>query len=159
MEHVRTVAKPARIRDRGPTVRRHVKIGVTDIHYIGKEADELDEQVFLGFDPDAQHEYGMESEAYAKLSSDVRRVLVSYGLKVASNATGISTRYLRKIRDGLGNATVNILKRVQNVTSRASKQVHSNESEEKQRLPNWARAARDRIGLMALAQHFRIDPS
>ena len=54
----------------GSNHHRHVRIEVTDIHYIGKEADELDEQVFLGFDPDAQHEYGMESEAYAKLSSE-----------------------------------------------------------------------------------------
>jgi hypothetical protein len=61
-----------RHRDRGPTQRRHVKIGITDIHYIGKEANELEEQVFFGFDPEAQPEYGMEDEAYPRLP--VRRV-------------------------------------------------------------------------------------
>jgi hypothetical protein len=60
-----------RHRDRGPTMRRHVKIGITDIHYIGKETNELEEQVFLGSDPEAQPDYGMEREAYAKLLSDV----------------------------------------------------------------------------------------
>lgn len=46
--------------DRGLTERRHVKISIRDIHYIGKEANELEEQIFLGFDPEAQPDYGME---------------------------------------------------------------------------------------------------
>ena len=42
-----------RHRDRGPTERRHIKIRLSDVHYIGKEANELEEQVYFGFDPEA----------------------------------------------------------------------------------------------------------
>src|SRR5262249_8012347 len=76
--------------------RRHVKINATDIHYIGKDANELDEQVFFGFDPEAQPDYGMESEAYAELLSTVKAFLGAHKLTSISTATGISIRYLRQ---------------------------------------------------------------
>ena len=145
-------------RDRGPTVRRHVKIELTDIHYIGKEANELDEQVSLGFDPEVQPEYGMESEAYAKLLANVRGALTSYYLEAASKATGVSIRYLRKIRDGLANATVAILTRIGSAVP-ALEASHIQAVAYEQRLLAWARSECDRIGLRPLASRLRTDPA
>src|SRR5262249_28618990 len=45
----------AEYRDQGLTGRKHVQ--VRDVSYIGKEADHLEEQLDLGFDPDAVIHY------------------------------------------------------------------------------------------------------
>jgi len=66
--------------------------------------------VFLGFDPEAQHDYGMEGEAYAKLLKNVQQTIKLYKLDVISRSSGISSRYLRKIRAGTANVSVEILK-------------------------------------------------
>ena len=145
-------------RDRGPTKRRHIVISLSDVHYLGKETNDLDEQVFLGFDPEAQPEYGMEGEAYAKLSTDVRHAMASYDLEVVSKATGVSTRYLRKIRDGLGNPTVRILQAIAKVIPDLEA-YHAKALLEERSLLDWASAERDRIGLRPLAVGLRTDPA
>lgn len=45
--------------DRGWTKRRHVQ--VTDVVHIGKEANKWEEQFFMGFDEEAQIEYGVDT--------------------------------------------------------------------------------------------------
>jgi hypothetical protein len=70
--------------DPGLTVRRHVKINARDIHYIGKEANELDEQIFLGFDLEAQPDYGMESGVNDELRSTVQDAVNKYDLLAIS---------------------------------------------------------------------------
>jgi len=147
-----------RHRDQGPTVRRHVEIGITDIHYIGKEANELDEQVFLGFDPEAQPEYGMESGAYAELLSNVRGFVGVHKLHAISQATGISARYLRDIRGGAANVTVATLK----VVERAIPQIeaaHAEQHVRAQQLLDWARAECNRMGIRELARRLDTDPA
>ena len=131
-------------RDRGPTVRRHVKIGVTDIHYIGKEANELDEQVFLGFDPEAQPEYGMESEAYSELLAKVRHIVSARKLPAINQATGVSTRYLRDIRRGAANVTVATLKLIERAIP-AVEAAHTQQRGKERQLLDWARAECDRV--------------
>ena len=55
----------------------------------------------------------MEREAYAKLLSDVQQATKTYKLGAISTISGISTRYLRKIRTGTANVSVEILKRIE----------------------------------------------
>ena len=143
-------------RDSGPTQRRHVKIEITDLHYIGKEANELEEQVFLGFDPETQPEYGMEAEAYAKLLETVQEFLKAHKLAAVSSATGISTRYLRAMRDGQPNVSPEILKRIENAMPVIAA-ADAAEREKEQELLDWARAERDRVGLNGLARRLRTD--
>lgn len=102
-----------RRRDHGPTRRRHVNISVRDIHYIGKEASELEEQIFLGADDEAMPEYGMERQGYQLLSREVRQDLQRYKPQDVSRATGISLRYVRMIHDGFGRARVEVLERIE----------------------------------------------
>jgi hypothetical protein len=147
-----------RHRDRGPTQWRHVKIGVTDIHYIGKEANELEEQVFFGFDPEAQPEYGMEDEAYPKLLAAVKEVLNVHKLTAVGAAVGVSVRYLREIRDGAPNVRVQILKEIESGMPRLAA-VQASEDERERKLLDWARIERDRIGLRPLASELRTDPA
>ena len=148
----------ARHRDRGRTHRRHVRISVTDIHYIGKEANELEEQVFIGFDPEAQPEYGMEGNAYSDLLAKVKGFLTAHRLRDVSAAVGVSARYLRQIRDGGRNVRVKILKQIESAMPRLA-MVQTAEVAREQTLLDWARAERDRIGLRPLATRLRTDPA
>lgn len=50
---------------RGVLQRRHVKIDIFNIHYIGKESNEFEEQFYLGFDEDDEIAYGKETEVDA----------------------------------------------------------------------------------------------
>ena len=147
-----------RHRDRGPTERRHIKISFSDVHYIGKETNELDEQVFLGFDPEAQPEYGMEREAYAKLLSDVQQATKAYKLGAISTISGISTRYLRKICSGTANVSVEILQRITSVIPDLQA-AHTERGTQERQLLDWARAEADRIGLRELAGLLDADPA
>jgi hypothetical protein len=148
----------AQHRDRGCTQRRHVTIDVTDVHYVGKEANELEEQAFLGFDPEAQPEYGMESESYVKLAAAAKGALFSYDLTAASIATGVSTRYLRRIRDGSPNVTFDILKRIGNaIPLLEAAHIHAVANED--HLLDWTRAEPARVGLRKLAGRLDIDPA
>jgi hypothetical protein len=147
-----------RYTDRGPTQRRHIRVDATDVHYIGKEAHELEEQVFFGFDPEAQPDYGMEAEAYAGLLARVQDFLKRHKLADVSAATRISVRYLRQIRDGSPNVRTEMLKRIESA-SPALEAAHTAEQAREQELLDWARAERDRIGLRALASRLRTDPA
>jgi hypothetical protein len=145
-------------RDIGPTVRRHVKIEATDIHYIGKEANELDEQVFLGFDPEAQPEYGIEGEAYVELLAQARQAVDKYKPPAISEITGISTRHLRNIRNGASNATMATLKIIEFAIP-AIKVRQAEVQSHNQQLLEWARDEGDRIGVRELARRLRTDPA
>jgi transcriptional regulator with XRE-family HTH domain len=144
--------------DRGLTARRHVKVSIGDIHYIGKEANELEEQVFLGFDPEAQPDYGMESGAYSELRTTVQDAVSNYKLAAISDATGISVRYLQKIRGNVANVTLATLRKIE----RALPEIGASQSEKltlEQRWRDWARTECARIGLRPFAERLGVDHS
>ena len=144
--------------DSGLTARRRVKIGIRDIHYIGKEANELEEQLFLGFDSEALPDYGMEAGAYAELRDTVQAAVNNYELPAISQATGISVRYLRDIRANISSVTLGTLRKIE----RAIPEITASQSEELtsgRQWRDWALAERYRIGLRPLAKRLREDPS
>jgi len=114
----------------------------------------LEEQVFLGFDPEAQPEYGMESAAYAMLLAKVRDAIATHKIQRVNKASGVSARYLRSIRDGLVNAQVETLRRIES----AIPKLEAAAAEQGQTL-DWAQAQCERIGLRELARQLRTDPA
>jgi hypothetical protein len=127
-------------------------------YYIGKEANELEEQVYFGFDPEAQPEYGMEREAYAKLLSDVQQATKTYKLDTISKFSSISTRYLRNIRAGAANVSVEILQRIISVIPDLQA-AHTERGAQERQLLDWARAEGSQIGLRELAGLLDADPA
>jgi hypothetical protein len=84
--------------DTGKTQRRHVV--VSSIQHIGKEANKLEEQFYLGTDPDAQLEYGMCDEEKQKQLETVVQAIKKYGTTRIAELSGVSARYLRSIKNG-----------------------------------------------------------
>ena len=140
-----------RRRDHGPTRRRHVNISVRDIHYIGKEASELEEQIFLGADDEAMPEYGMERQGYELLSREVWQDLQGYKPQDVSRATGISLRYVRMIRDGFGRVRVEVLERIEDAIATLRDEGGRNVS-----LIQWAREY-DEVSRREFAQRLGVD--
>jgi len=62
--------------DRGPTERRHVKGGA--IQNIGKEANEWEKQVMLGFDRDAQPTFGLSPSDILGLQQSLAHLLPTF---------------------------------------------------------------------------------
>ena len=105
-----------------------------------------------------QPEYGMEREAYAKLLSDVQQATKTYKLDTISKFSGISARYLREIRAGAANVSVQILQRITSVIPDLQA-AHTERSAQERQLLDWARAECDRIGLRELAGLLDADPA
>ncbi len=76
--------------DSGVTSRRH--IFATAIEHIGKEANRWEEQFYLGFDLDAQTEYGTPPEDQERILSVIRRAGEKFGQRALAKAAHVSLR-------------------------------------------------------------------
>src|SRR5262249_32430525 len=75
------------------TERRHIM--ALGIEYIGKEANRLEEQLFLGIDEDAQIAYGLATaNSFLEM---LRQVCVRYGKNELAKICGLSSRHLTQI--------------------------------------------------------------
>jgi hypothetical protein len=79
--------------DSGPTERRHIR--VTAVRAIGKEANRWEEQFHLGYDPEAQIEYGMTEDDIAGVRARVCAGAHAYGQRRLAAAAGVSRERLR----------------------------------------------------------------
>jgi hypothetical protein len=113
-------------------------------------------QMFLGFDPEAQPEYGMESEAYGQLVANVRHAVSTYPLRMISRATGVSARYLRAIRVGTANTRVTTLKRIERAIPGLEVEYNAQVARERE-VMQWARPESIRIGLREFARQLDVD--
>ncbi|MDX2503276.1 MAG: hypothetical protein QNL62_02180, partial [Gammaproteobacteria bacterium] len=77
--------------DQGKTERRHVV--VQSIQYIGKEANKLEEQVFIGVDSNAQVMYGSSKESLDTILQSIDK----YGIKRMAVTAKISVRHVHNI--------------------------------------------------------------
>jgi hypothetical protein len=84
--------------DRGPTVRRRVR--VAGVRYIGKEANRWEEQFYLGRDPEAQIEYGMDEESRDEFLARLSEAEKMYGQRNLSKTAGVAREQLRVIQKG-----------------------------------------------------------
>jgi hypothetical protein len=78
--------------DRGPTRRRHIKVAA--INLIGKEADRLEEQVYLGLDPEAEVDYGIEAQDRDLFWKRLSYAARAYGVGKLATAAAISRQQL-----------------------------------------------------------------
>ena len=142
--------------DTGFTQRRHV---IADcIHNIGKEADNLEEQLEHGLDPESGTDYGIGLGGERITLHSIRSQFQSANIQRLSSASAVSRQHLIAIRDGKKTPTRNTLKKIvlglrRLETGDEAKQV------EIQELLDWARTERNRIDVRKLAKLLKIDHS
>jgi DNA-binding phage protein len=81
--------------DSGITRRRHVE--AIAIEYIGKEANRLEEQYYLGELPEAQIEYGGHPTGWKQLIACLKQWVEEHGMETLASAAGISRQQLHAI--------------------------------------------------------------
>jgi DNA-binding phage protein len=84
--------------DRGPTLRRHVR--VAGVRHIGKEANRWEEQFFLGLDPEAQIEYDGGPEATEQARIRICAAAATFGQRQLARTSGLAREQLRAILKG-----------------------------------------------------------
>lgn len=81
--------------DRGQTQRRHVM--VSDIRYIGKEANRWEEQFYLGAVPEAQIEYGNEPKERERALARLQGAVKEHGVTAVARAAGVSRQHVYSV--------------------------------------------------------------
>ena len=143
----------ARPLDSGATRRRHVF--VRKIRHIGKEADKLEPQIELGFDPDAVIEYGAGGVAsIAQIREDMRGISISQ----LHRASGVSRPTLIGVRDGALKPSVKVIRKIVPALVVSKSRLFARDSEN-QKLITLARTECDRVGLTVLARILVIHAS
>jgi hypothetical protein len=85
--------------DKGVTLRRHVYAAA--VRNIGKEANEWEEQFYLGFNEDKQIDYGLASKALKKFIRTLRaRIQKAGGQRTLARESGVSRRTISRIMNG-----------------------------------------------------------
>jgi transcriptional regulator with XRE-family HTH domain len=82
----------------GPTQRRHIQ--TTVIHNIGKEADRWEEQAYLGIEPEAQIEYGIDPGSRVDALDEVRKAVDRHGPTEIARISGVSRQQVSAIARG-----------------------------------------------------------
>ena len=98
------------------------------------------------------------TDAYLELLSDVQQATKAHSLDSISTISGVSTRYLRRIRTGIANVSFEILKRIESIIPNLQAARTEHVAQERQLL-DWARAECGRIGLRELARRLGADPN
>lgn len=84
--------------DKGHTERRHIV--VKTIRYIGKEANKLEEQFYLGADPEAQIEYGISPEDKHHMLQVVLQAVATHGASALAEISQLTAKHVQKISAG-----------------------------------------------------------
>jgi DNA polymerase type B, organellar and viral/DNA polymerase family B len=97
--------------DQGVTTRRHIK--VESIEHIGKEANQLDQQLHMGYDSDAQVYYGCSPEDYSNLVNQIMQKAQPYKNKELAEISGVSVRTISELLSGRKYLSQKILNQLQ----------------------------------------------
>jgi hypothetical protein len=142
--------------DRGKVQRRHVE--VVDIVNIGKEANELEEQFYLGAEPEAMPDYGMAPdggvETFGRITAAARR----FGRHQLAEGAGISLRTLASILGRKCRPTKNTIRRLLTWISRGEAEDDEG-SRAVAEVLDRARAEAQRFGLRRFAAKIGVDPA
>jgi hypothetical protein len=142
--------------DRGTTQRRHIRASA--IHYIGKEANEIDRQQVLGVDSELDPEYGLSGDSVAQISAALTELVALVGKTGAAKALRIPTGRLSAIlldRAALDGTTADVLTtRLPVELVKARSTAIAGEAE----LQRLLQAVRE-LGLRKAAQAIGCDPS
>ena len=140
--------------DRGPTKRRHIQ--ATTITLIGKEADRLEEQIYLGLDPEAEIEYGPAGPD-RDLRARVRQAIKTHGLRAVSRAAGVS----RQRVSAMTHRSARVRDKTKNKIARgiaALDAAHMHLEVESTSLLDQARRYCAQIGLRSFAKKIGMNP-
>jgi hypothetical protein len=91
--------------DRGPTRRRHVFISTRHVQHIGKEADRLEERVYLFEDPEGVIDYGKSQFATRDNLAALKQARREFTATAIAQASGKSRKEVTRILAGTVTAT------------------------------------------------------
>jgi DNA-binding phage protein len=98
--------------DAGITRRRHVE--AVAVEYIGKEANRLEEQFYLGEIPEAAINYGLSDESRARIIQVLAVVSRKIGQSALAEQAGITRQELAAILSGHSEPRMGTLRRLMN---------------------------------------------
>lgn len=142
--------------DIGFTHRRNVV--VANIHNIGKEADNLEEQLEHGLDPESVLEYGIGFDGEKITLGQIRARLETANIKRLSIASGVSRPHLIAVRNGIKVPKRNTFRRIALGLKRLATGDERRQRDVEELLSR-ARLERDRIGLRKFARKLGVDHS
>lgn len=141
-------------RDRGTTRRRHIR--AIGIRHIGKEANELDRQATIGFDPNAQPAYGYGTSDIANLQAELARLCGVFSIHQLSKYSRMASKRLTKFL----NADCQSALAAKEVFSmeKIAHYFRVKERQDSEKLKELARRVAE-SGLRQTAKDLKIDPS
>lgn len=140
----------------GHTVRRHVI--VDHINHIGKEAHRWEEQFYMGFNPEAQIEYGSGPEGRKKWLKEIEAAAKTYSKQNLAHTADITPKHLSAILAKTSQASPEVLARLGRATH-VLKQAEQKKLEREKQLLSWARKECGRVGLRQFAQKIEFNPA
>ena len=142
--------------DRGVTRRRHIR--ATALEHIGKEANRLEEQFYLGQASGAQTEYGLSPEGRERVLETARQVADTHGQRRLAAAAGISLSELSAVLLGKHSPSPSILAKVCVAVSRLQRAEREQVEQTSRVLAEVQRHCK-LTGLRHLARRAGIDPA
>jgi transcriptional regulator with XRE-family HTH domain len=77
-----------------------LNVKVSGVFYIGKEANRLEEQSYLGIDPEAEIAYGSATNDRESLLAYMRNAADAHGLSRLAREAGVSRQHLNAVLSG-----------------------------------------------------------
>ncbi len=96
--------------DSGTTERR--EIHVRTVQHIGKEANRWEDQFFLGYDPEAQVDYGPKPDTYRSLRAQALKGCEPFGVMEVSRAAAVSHGVVSEFLRGKVHPSVQTLNKI-----------------------------------------------
>jgi hypothetical protein len=140
--------------DRGKLQRRHVEI--VGIINIGKEANDLEDQYYLGADPEALPEYGMAPDGRVSVFTGIAEAAKKFGRPQLAEGASISLRTLASILGHKCKPTAAVIARLLAWIS-GPDAVADKDNQAAAEVLARARVEAQRIGLRQLARELEVD--
>lgn len=143
--------------DRGVTARRHIRMTAT--RHIGKESNDWERQAILGWDAEAQPDYGIGDGDRSRLADTLAAFVTDVGLAKAATALRISPAQLKSALPHSGVRIAEAL--LQSIVAHLPAALEVHATNRKERDAEWQsiHEAIDRNGLRETARRLGVDPS
>ena len=143
--------------DRGTTLRRHVRMIAT--RHIGKEANDLERQAYIGLEPDAVPAYGVSGIDRDALIAAVRVLIDTIGLPKTVKALATSASRIQRFTAGKRSRSDNVFSQLIAVRLPVAQTIADRVSFDRQVEMQALREAIDRDGHNATARRIGKDPA
>ncbi|RIJ66172.1 hypothetical protein D1604_09620 [Brevundimonas sp. LPMIX5] len=143
--------------DRGVTTRRHVRMIAT--RHIGKESNDWERQAILGWDAEAQPDYGIGNDDRSRLAEALAAFVADVGLAKAATALRTNPARLKSIMTLAGGR--NAERVVRSIATRlpAALETHASACRDRDAERQVFREIVGREGLRETARKLGVDPS